>query len=356
MELTAAMPDTVKDMIMKDGKLYGVPTMAAAQGYGYINETLELLGLTHDDMPKTFLELLEFMASFQENYGESHPDVMLFENMDMSASVLSDLTSLYIAHQMRAGEVVTMDTPLFRKLMAAYESIDFAEIDPYGEYGDEIWSNETLMNEFYQKSALLSNYVEFNSPTTYNPSANYTPLVLPLDEGLEPIGELTMTILVLNPHSTHKDTAPLYMAEYMKNYSIRSSYAFRSDYNETAENPFYESTVRSMESDIEMMENRLNIVGAEEKAVIEDTLKLAKESLSKSEQWKMLVSEEGIKAYRENIFPYFYATPMTPLRDWSGTSAQEFGTLSSQYLDKAITLDGYIQEMDKRLTMMRLED
>ncbi|NLO84085.1 MAG: hypothetical protein GX096_01445 [Clostridiales bacterium] len=356
MALTASMPSAVKDVIMKDDKLYGVPALAETEGYAYINETLNLLDLTPDDMPKTFVELLEFMANFQENYGESHPEVKLFENMDMRESLMNDIISLYTANQLRAGEVVTMDTPLFRKLMAAYEKIDFAEIDPHEQYGEEIWNNDALLSEFYESPTLLSDNTQFNDPTAYSSNAYYTPLILPLDEGLEPIGEMIMTIMVVNPHSTRKDIAALYMAEYIKNYGIQNSYAFDSTNNQPIENPDYEAMVQEIQNDIDVLEKRLATANPEEKAGIEGTLERSKESLSESDAWKMLVSQDAIKAFREKASPYFYVTPITPISDRSGDSAQELSTLKSQYLYKAITLDQYIQEMDNRLTMMRLED
>ena len=76
--------------------------------------------------------------------------------------------------------------------------------------------------------------------------------------------------------------------------------------------------------------------------------------LDELENQRMSVTEEMIQAYREQVAPYLYVTPQTPLTN--SDSSGELGTLTSQYLDHAIDLDTYIREMDQRVRMMMLED
>ena len=44
----------------QDGKLYAFPESAGATGFGYSPSALEKIGLTEDDLPKTYLEFIDF--------------------------------------------------------------------------------------------------------------------------------------------------------------------------------------------------------------------------------------------------------------------------------------------------------
>ena len=49
------------------------PNPPALLGFGYSPSALEKIGLTEDDLPKTFLEFIDFAVMWIEDYAERVP-------------------------------------------------------------------------------------------------------------------------------------------------------------------------------------------------------------------------------------------------------------------------------------------
>ena len=119
-------------------------------------------------------------------------------------------------------------------------------------------------------------------------------------------------------------------------------------------NSYYEIQKQSYEESLRDLDSRIEKADESEKASLRESRDQIQGFLDQLEQERMSVTEEMIQAYREQVAPYLYVTPQTPL---TGSDASaELDALTSQYLDRAIDLDTYIREMDQRVRMMMLED
>lgn len=348
------MDGAVRDVLYRDGKLYGVPVDISG-GIVSVNTTvMETLGLTEGDLPSTYMELLDFAANFYYDYGEEHQDIALFDNPMMRNELFEKIMAQYIALQMRAGEVIQFDTPLMRKLLAALDAIDFTELDPYAELGDAAWEGDA-MDEFYEKQGLFSLYMSA-SPRSFG-YEEMRPLVLALDEGMEPIIPMDMSILIVNPRTAHMDQAALYLTEYVKQYdAARENVMLFPDENDPVPNPYYEITKLSYEENIKELDARLEKADESEKAALREKRKRIEGYLEEVEKERMSVTAEMLAAYREKIAPYIYVTRQTPLTDWGSETGGELRTQIDQYNSGAIDMDTFIREVDKRVRMMMLED
>lgn len=355
MAVAGRMDARFTESVMRDGKLYGLPVSLYTNGMGVNADTMEKLGLTQDDLPTTWLEFLDFAANFYYDYGEENADVVLMD-LNMRRPLFQMICKQYVAAQLRDTGSVSFDTPLFRKLMEGLEAIDFTELDPYEVMGDKVWEGNDA-NEFYEKQQLFTLY-SMATPRSMGKSGYgrmNQPLVLALDDETTPVIPTNMTVMIVNPRSTHMDQAAAYLTAYAGHYEAETeNIMFFPDQNDPVPNSYYEIQKQSYEESLRDLDSRIEKADESEKASLRESRDQIQGFLDQLEQERMSVTEEMIQAYREQVAPYLYVTPQTPL---TGSDASaELDTLTSQYLDRAIDLDTYIREMNQRVRMMMLED
>lgn len=355
MAVAGRMDPRFTQSVMRDGKLYALPVALSTNTLGVNAEAMEKLGLTESDLPATWLEFLDFAANYYYDYGEENADVALMD-LNMRRPLFQMIRDQYVAAQLRDTGSVSFDTPLFRKLMQALEAIDFTELDPYEVKGDKIWEGNDA-NEFYEKQQLFTRYSEA-SPRAMDQSGygrSNQPLILRLDSETEPVLPVIMTVMIVNPRSTRMDQAAAYLTAYAGHYDAETeNIMFFPDQNDPVPNSYYEVQKQSYEESLRDVDSRIEKADESEKASLRETREQIQGYLDELENQRMSVTEEMIQAYREQVAPYLYVTPQTPLTN--PESSNELETLTSQYLDHAIDLDAYIREMDQRVRMMMLED
>ena len=355
MAVAGRMDPRFTQSVMRDGKLYALPVALSTNTLGVNADVMEKLGLTESDLPTTWLEFLDFAANYYYDYGEENADVVLMD-LNMRRSLFQMIRDQYVAAQLRDTGSVSFDTPLFRKLMQALEAIDFTELDPYEVKGDKVWEGNDA-NEFYEKQQLFTRYSEA-SPRAMGQSGygrSNQPLILRLDSETEPVLPVSMTVMIVNPRSTRMDQAAAYLTAYAGHYDAETeNIMFFPDQNDPVPNSYYEVQKQSYEESLRDVDSRIEKADESEKASLRETREQIQGYLDELENQRMSVTEEMIQAYREQVAPYLYVTPQTPLTN--PESSNELETLTSQYLDHAIDLDTYIREMDQRVRMMMLED
>ena len=355
MAVAGRMDPRFTQSVMRDGKLYALPVALSTNTLGVNAEAMEKLGLTESDLPATWLEFLDFAANYYYDYGEENADVALMD-LNMRRSLFQMIRDQYVAAQLRDTGSVSFDTPLFRKLMQALEAIDFTELDPYEVKGDKVWEGNDA-NEFYEKQQLFTRYSEA-SPRAMDQSGygrSNQPLILRLDSETEPVLPVIMTVMIVNPRSTRMDQAAAYLTAYAGHYDAETeNIMFFPDQNDPVPNSYYEVQKQSYEESLRDVDSRIEKADESEKASLRETREQIQGYLDELENQRMSVTEEMIQAYREQVAPYLYVTPQTPLTN--PESSNELDTLTSQYLDHAIDLDTYIREMNQRVRMMMLED
>lgn len=355
MAVAGRMDPRFTQSVMRDGKLYALPVALSTNTLGVNADVMEKLGLTESDLPTTWLEFLDFAANYYYDYGEENADVVLMD-LNMRRSLFQMIRDQYVAAQLRDTGSVSFDTPLFRKLMQALEAIDFTELDPYEVKGDKVWEGNDA-NEFYEKQQLFTRYSEA-SPRAMDQSGygrSNQPLILRLDSETEPVLPVIMTVMIVNPRSTRMDQAAAYLTAYAGHYDAETeNIMFFPDQNDPVPNSYYEVQKQSYEESLRDVDSRIEKADESEKASLRETREQIQGYLDELENQRMSVTEEMIQAYREQVAPYLYVTPQTPLTN--PESSNELDTLTSQYLDHAIDLDTYIREMNQRVRMMMLED
>ena len=346
MTAVSQMSPGLTSLCLKDGKLYGVPVDLNANCFGYNEKSWEALGLTQDDLPANAMEMLDFVANWQSDYAEDHPDLMLFDSGAVKNSLMDWILSNYMAYQSAQGGTVSFDTDLFHKLMAKMDAIDFDELEPDTEGADsDYWSNQPVFT-IYANATYPSQYIY-----------GTTCLPLPLDEGIDPAIPADVQVFIVNPRTTHLDQAIQYLSVYVQHLDPESSnITMFPSHNDPLENKYFDQNLTGWKDQLALDQKQLETAEPEVKANLQSEIDYLNDMITHSDKYRYTVSADSIAFYRAKIEPWLVVTGQSPLESWGKDGTNEFNTLEQQYMEGAISSDQFITEMDKRMRMMQLED
>ncbi len=357
-ELTDAvsrMYPAFQSQVMKDGKLYAIPYSVYGSGsWFYDKDVLEAVGLTEDDLPTNYVELCEFITRWNDEFVDEYPEYWLTEGSGtygLKADLLNNMLSAYINYCNYEGKDITFDTPAFREMMQAWEKIECDQIDK--QMADDN-ANDTY------RSGLLNQYNttvgDFSWMTGKNDYAMYLPLTLTADT--EEIFTTGMTVLFVNPNSTHMEAAVNLLACTLEALDNTTKYTLFADMSEPVRNSSYDRMLSSEQEYLESLKKQLETADEADKQYIEESIKSEEEYIEKTlPQYEYEISAEAIQYYKENVVPKInIQKPSFITSGSSSDSSSELTNLVNRYSGGQITLDQFIREADNKMRMMRMED
>ncbi|MEA5013916.1 MAG: extracellular solute-binding protein [Candidatus Limiplasma sp.] len=339
------------ERLQRDGKVYALPLDVYAFSLGYNRNALAEINLTQNDLPRTWMELLDFTARWPQRYGEGHPSIRLMMSPSVKSDLLNSLMESYVAYSLKTWGRIDFDSPLFARLMHAYDAIDGGWFSQNTPDEEELWSEECLFN-------LCTDYAMLEDWQLQKDWGLTTlPLPIPLDEGLEVVIPAAESVMIISPCTTRLEQAQLYLSTFAQYYDKASSnITLFPEHNEPVPNLNFEADVSASKTRLERVQKALESAPPEEKASLEEEEKYLQSWLANAEASRYTVREEAIAEYRENIAPYLYPMSQTPLNTWRNGKENELYTLMRQYKEGAIPLDRFIKEIGNRVRMMELEN
>ena len=176
------------------------------------------------------------------------------------------------------------------------------------------------------------------------------PLLISFAEGSEPSIPGEMSVYFINPNSASKELAMDFLEFTTKSMNRVRSISLYPDDNEPVENSYYQQNLDMMQQGIERLEKQIAEAADDEIRMLEEQLSMEKEWLAQGERWRWEVSPEQIASYREQL-PYVQFG-----NDYDMLFRQEqVSTLYQRFLAKQIGIDQFINECDRVLRMMRME-
>ena len=338
----------VQEALFKDGQLVAIPTDMSAYCRFYNTQAMEKLGLTPEDMPKTWPEYFAFLRDRLPALLEEHPDVVAFEmystQQTQKNELLYNMVSEYLLYISQPENTFAFDTPEFRAMLEGLESVDFAALG-LAEDAEE-WSWE----DANEKLVLFPGYMSDLSPFWQN--ENTQPLLLGIGEGIKPMVQVQMGVLFVNPYSPDQDLAIQFLETVAKNLDDTFLVKIDPTKNDPIPNPSFDQSLEYFDTNIANLTEQLEQADEDDKAQYQEQLEQAKEDKAeflKNGAW--MATEESIADYREKT-------------DWmvisryagmEGESSMEFYELLQKYSDGAISAEEFIQGVDQKLKMMVLE-
>jgi hypothetical protein len=343
------MPSSLQKQIVHDGKIYALPLYVSGTTYGYIvhEDVMADAGLTNEDMPENWLDLLDFIIDWCDTKALDHSEIVPFRMYDEyyeAYSMILRYSDLYISQ----NEYPDFDTPLFRDLMGklriAIKAMDDAELlFPKTD-------NENIMDAFLMRPTIIESMASTslrlgNNIETESRLIKYYP-VGPEVQNCFPV---IMRLLIVNPRSKNVDLAAQFAAQCLREMNELDYMALYTDALHTVPDPDYEKNRNNRLEEIQSIETKKKAAIDNISKDDEEILEWAKKWLSNDNLHKYIVSEGDIEVYREQA-----ARAFVPMFDMQ--SLDNFTDIVRQYTDRQIDLDTLIQKLSNIMNMYELEN
>ena len=350
MDYVNSLYPALRDEVMKDGKLYAIPVSLYGSTLSYMPSKLEEIGLTEEDMPTTFVELCEFITRWNNEWidDENKTNVMPFCTTMSNRSVVFDLMlKAYLDYYDAKGEPLTFDTPEFNAMLTALDSMDASNLDMPANMSDQEY------DEYYQLYSGV--FVDRGLLSTAEGEYAAVPLKLSIGEGKDFTVGTTMEVLFVNPRCANLPEAIKLLECYVDTLDDSYKILMCPDCNDPVENQYYQDTLKNFQDSLAELQEQLKTADDAEKRDPEDTIKYYEDSLNNKESFRWDYSAQTIAQYRE-IGDHVFARHANVLYSAGNDTSTQLRSLHERYVQKQITRDQYIKELNQKARMIVLEN
>lgn len=350
MDYVNSLYPALRDEVMKDGKLYAIPVSIYGSTLSYMPSKLEEIGLTEEDMPTTFVELCEFITRWNNEWidDENKTNVMPFCTTMSNRSVVFDLMlKAYLDYYDAKGEPLTFDTPEFNAMLTALDSMDASNLDMPANMSDQEY------DEYYQLYSGV--FMDQGLLSTAEGEYASVPLKLSIGEGKDFTVGTTMEVLFVNPRCANLPEAIKLLECYVDTLDESYKILMCPDCNDPVENQYYQETLKNFQDSLAELQEQLKTADDAEKRDLEDTIKYYEDSLNNKESFRWDYSAQTIAQYRE-IGDHVFARHANVLYSAGSDTSNQLRSLHERYVQKQITRDQYIKELNQKARMIVLEN
>ncbi len=350
MDYVSSLYPALRDEVMKDGKLYAIPVTLYGSTLSYMPSKLEEIGLTEEDMPTTFVELCEFITRWNNEWidDENKTNVMPFCTTMSNRSVVFDLMlKAYLDYYDAKGEPLTFDTPEFNAMLTALDNMDASNLDMPANMSDQEY------DEYYQLYSGV--FVDRGLLSTAEGEYAAVPLKLSIGEGKDFTVGTTMEVLFVNPRCANLPEAIKLLECYVDTLDESYKILMCPDCNDPVENQYYQETLKNFQDSLAELQEQLKTADDAEKRELEDTIKYYEDSLNNKESFRWDYSAQTIAQYRE-IGDHVFARHANVLYSAGSDTSNQLRSLHERYVQKQITRDQYIKELNQKARMIVLEN
>lgn len=350
MDYVNSLYPALRDEVMKDGKLYAIPVTLYGSTLSYMPSKLEEIGLTEEDMPTTFVELCEFITRWNNEWidDESKTNVMPFCTTMSNRSVVFDLMlKAYLDYYDAKGEPLTFDTPEFNAMLTALDSMDASNLDMPANMSDQEY------DEYYQLYSGV--FMDQGLFSTAEGEYASVPLKLSIGEGKDFTVGTTMEVLFVNPRCANLPEAIKLLECYVDTLDESYKILMCPDCNDPVENQYYQDTLKNFQDSLAELQEQLKTADDAEKRDLEDIIKYYEDSLNNKESFRWDYSAQTIAQYRE-IGDHVFARHANVLYSAGNDTSTQLRSLHERYVQKQITRDQYIKELNQKARMIVLEN
>lgn len=350
MDYVNSLYPALRDEVMKDGKLYAIPVTLYGSTLSYMPSKLEEIGLTEEDMPTTFVELCEFITRWNNEWidDENKTNVMPFCTTMSNRSVVFDLMlKAYLDYYDAKGKPLTFDTPEFNAMLTALDSMDASNLDMPANMSDQEY------DEYYQLYSGV--FVDRGLLSTAEGEYAAVPLKLSIGEGKDFTVGTTMEVLFVNPRCANLPEAIKLLECYVDTLDESYKILMCPDCNDPVENQYYQETLKNFQDSLAELQEQLKTADDAEKRDLEDTIKYYEDSLNNKESFRWDYSAQTIAQYRE-IGDHVFARHANVLYSAGSDTSTQLRSLHERYVQKQITRDQYIKELNQKARMIVLEN
>ncbi len=288
----ADMYPAFRDACTRQGKAVGVPLVCGLASTLEINKKalLDQTGLAQEQLPKTFLDLPEFLNRWMAQYAQGNPDSKPLTTS--AARMLCEMfMQQYVSYYEGSGEPLVFDTPLFRAGLALRDQVPkLPGMAEEGTWSDVMGYNEELL------------------------SANRAPGILPLPLDAEHPYTLPVTLglLFVNPNSPNMELAIAYLESDIRNMPPEKRALWMPGDGQPVPNPDYEATLAEYAQEVDALRAKATAFADDEDSWLAEDLECdlterQEDAANFSQHGRWLVSLDFLQAYgllSEHMYVY----------------------------------------------------
>lgn len=366
--VTEMFPNLTKQVLV-DGHLYALPVEVSTSCWSIDTAVLEDVGLTAEDVPTTYLELLNLIDEWITSYVEDYPEHALMDYpYSLSMQLFSQIMMAQIAECEADGRTLTFTDADFiatlnkldsmREKLQAYEnqwSDDNNNVyvtDSGVTYSGVTYSGNAVIGGSYDTSSegpLLSSYASIDIHYASNPESTAVPLMLSIQPNHDSsvIGDIR--VMAVNRSSKNADAAMNLLTYLAVNRSDYQKSLLSPAYTDNIEDSFYEENKANHESYIDELTKAMATADDSEKRDYQEAIQNLTDALTRLSPYQYTT---------EDIL--LYDSQMENVRIIESTvfygDDNEASTLVKRYMDGNITVDQFVRELTRIVQMMIMEN
>lgn len=325
------MHPAVQKACMRDGKLYAFPAHAYSPAVCIENSALKDLPIKPEDIPTNWLDLCAFINEHGEVLEEEHGIRILGGG---KSNVFYQMFGAYQDYYTYTGEPLTFDTPLFRQLMTAFESLKMP-------------SDDEMIEALWEMPSLLGDY---GNPL----SGGSLRLPLTLSADTPYVATTDSMFYFVNPNTKNPELAAELLTYVPIGYEEETRVILYPGITEPAKSPYFERQMADMQKALEDAKKQIETAEPADKAMYEDSIKWYEDALQHPERFEYAISLDAFNQYRELVKDNLIISARSILNA-TGKSSEELYPLNERYFKGQIKLEEYIQKLEK-ITQMILKE
>lgn len=356
--VTEMFPNLTKQVLV-DGHLYALPVEVSTSCWSIDTAVLEDVGLTAEDVPTTYLELLNLIDEWITSYVEDYPEHALMDYpYSLSMQLFSQIMMAQIAECEADGRTLTFTDADFiatlNKLDSMREKLQ-AYQDQWSDDNNNVYvtySGNAVIGGSYDTSSegpLLSSYASIGIHYASDPESTAVPLMLSIQPNHDSsvIGDIR--VMAVNRSSKNADAAMNLLTYLAVNRSDYQKSLLSPAYTDNIEDPYYEETKADYENYITELTKAMATADDSEKRDYQETIQNLTDALARLSPYQYTT---------ENIL--LYDSQMENVRIIESTvfygDDNEASTLVKRYMDGNITVDQFVRELTRIVQMMIMEN
>lgn len=352
-------PNLTKQVLV-DGHLYALPVEVSTSCWSIDTAVLEDVGLAAEDVPTTYLELLNLIDEWITSYVEDYPEHALMDYpYSLSMQLFSQIMLAQIAECEADGRTLTFTDADFiatlnkldsmREKLQAYEN----QWNDDNNNGNVFYSSDAVIGGSYDASSsdapLLSSYASIGIHYASDRESTAVPLMLSIQPNHDSSVIGAILVMAVNRSSKNADAAMNLLTYLAVNRSDYQKSLLSPAYTDNIEDPHYEETKADYENYITVLTKGMETADDSEKRDYQETIQNLTDALARLSPYQYTT---------ENIL--LYDSQMENVRIIESTvfygDDNEASTLVNRYMDGNITVDQFVRELTRIVQMMIMEN
>ena len=350
-ELFENLYPVIAEQLSMDGVPVAVPLyIYGSCALGVNKAALEKAGMTMDDIPTNWLDLLD---SLDEIYAKLEAaGVQMFQNWNtaenMKYSFFSEIFQDYLMYMNHTDPQMGFNTDILRNTLDKLSEVDFGEFGLEHEQVSDESAVMTIISIDGNSEALFEIYVNC---TINSFRDGYIPLIMSMTPEANGFLRLNVSVAFINPYSENKEIATQFLECALDNISEGALASLCDIEVEPKRSRYYEEVKANAEEQLASMQEALASAEEDEKQSLEEMIQEQERWMEDIENSYWDISAEAIDWYRGHDD----ALAIEGFNVLYGDNYSEIYPYIDQYQKGEISAEQMLQAMDKKLQMMILE-